>query len=132
MRRLLIIGSYGLSVLLCLAGGATAAAQPPPLEPPRHFAVAPTLSTETLSVGLDATQPPRYDYRQARKVERAYNRHRRQFRRQFRRRSADTRRASYRKSQLQYRQYKREKREESNKPPSSRVALQPLDRRWRR
>ena len=52
--------------------------------------------------------PPRYDYRNARRVERKYNRVRRYYRRQNRRDNRDLQKESHHKYQLQRRQIIRE------------------------
>lgn len=76
-----------LGLLLALATSSPALAQPPPEDRP-ELALQQSASSAALVVPLvygpadlvALIKPPRYDYRQAHKVERAYHRHQRYYR----------------------------------------------------
>lgn len=125
-----------LSLLLTLLGSGPAFAQgPPPRLPARAYLYVtsdtPILRPEPLVASTPQQLaptlkpaepgPPGYDYRQARKVERAFHRHRRYYRRINRSSTRQMRRESQKRQHQQFLRYRREvKQQPPNRPPETR------------
>ena len=99
MRTFLSTVSLLVGLLIAQPSGRSALAQPLPTQP-THYALGTNAQQVMLAYALSGPSlysstreqtPPRYNYRQARKVERSYHRHRRQYHRVNRRNSRQLR-----------------------------------------